>query len=149
MNKHIDNIVKSIGRHKKGLRDPQIMHPEREWTIGIFLALLIFIASATWSLTLYLENRNAALGAPIEEQSESLVYRESMVAQGLTRLDERAKMLASLLPQTNQVQVEEVIEEVATSTESTIPPTEESTEDEVEPITEEVVEDESVPTMVE
>lgn len=115
MNKHIDNIVKSISRHKKGLRDPRIMHPEREWTIGILLAALVFVSSATWSLTVYLENRNAAAGMSIEEQSESVVYRETMVKEALSQLDSRAKKLKTLLPDTSRV-VEEIVEEVASST---------------------------------
>ncbi|MBP6924679.1 MAG: hypothetical protein KBC62_04485, partial [Candidatus Pacebacteria bacterium] len=103
MNKHIEDIIKSINRHKKGLRDPQIMHPEREWGIGIFLAVLIFILSATWSLSLYIENRNAAAHMQTEEQPESVVYRESQVEEALARLGERTTVLTSLLPKTNEM----------------------------------------------
>jgi hypothetical protein len=122
MNKHIDNIVKSIARRRKGLSDPHIMHPEREWTIGILLALIVFVLSATWSLTVYLENRNASADASSEEQSESMVYRETMVKQALTRIDDRAKKLKTLLPETQNTQeeVEEEIEPVATSTEPVV-----------------------------
>lgn len=125
MNKHIDNILKSIDRQKKGLRDPQIMHPERDWPIGIFIAILIFIATGVWSLTLYLENRNASVVTQTEEQSESVVYRESMVEEALGRLEERAAKLASLLPRTAEPVIEETVEEIATSTEEIAPVVEE------------------------
>lgn len=118
MNKHIDTIIKSINRHKKGLRDPQIMHPEREWSIGIFMAVFIFISSAAWSLGVYISNRNASANVQTEEQSESVVYRESMVEEALSRLKERTTTLASLLPRTTEVFEEETIEEPAEETAS-------------------------------
>jgi hypothetical protein len=110
MNKHIDTILKSISRHKRGLRDPQIMHPEREWLIGILIALIIFVLSGTWSLTLYLKNRNATAEGQFEEQSETVVYRESMVNEALGRLRERDETLKSLLGN-EETPIEPAIEE--------------------------------------
>lgn len=142
MNKHIDSIIKSINRHKKGLRDPQIMHPEREWLIGIFLALLIFVSATAWSLAVYLTNRNAAAVMPTEEQSESVVYRESMVEEALLRLEKRGTMLASLLPRTTESEsVETPLEETASTTEEIAPVVEETLEEveDVDEVVEEVL----------
>ncbi len=136
MNKHIEDIIKSINRHKKGLRDPQIMHPEREWGIGIFLAVLIFILSATWSLSLYIENRNAAAHMQTEEQPESVVYRESQVEEALARLKERTTTLNSLLPRADEiVEIEEaVVEEVVPTAEVTASSSEEIIEEVTTPL---------------
>jgi hypothetical protein len=129
MNKNIDNILKSISRHKHGLRDPQIMHPEREWLIGISIAVTIFILSGAWSLTLYLKNRNVSSDIQMGEQSEVVVYRESMVNEALGRLDERKAELDALLGkepivETSPEEPEEITppaenESIATSSEET------------------------------
>lgn len=114
MNKNIDNILKSISRHKHGLRDPQIMHPEREWLIGISIAVTIFILSGAWSLTLYLKNRNVSSDIQMGEQSEVVVYRESMVNEALGRLDERKAELDALLGKEPIVETPpEELEEIA------------------------------------
>lgn len=115
MSKQLDNLLKSIQRHKRGLRDPQIMHPERDWLIGIAFALTIFIVSASWSMTVYLKNRNAAATMEFEQESESVVYRESMVNEALARIQARADTLESLLEESEALVVEEV-EVQATST---------------------------------
>lgn len=127
MNKNIDNILKSISRHKHGLRDPQIMHPEREWLIGISIAVTIFILSGAWSLTLYLKNRNVSSDIQMGEQSEVVVYRESMVNEALGRLDKRKAALDALLGRESVVETppeepEEIVapvedESIATSSE--------------------------------
>jgi hypothetical protein len=109
------------------------MHPERDWSIGVFLALLIFIASATWSLTVYLVNRNISPDTGTGQQDESVVYRESMVEEALTRLEERATTLASLLPRTVQSEpvIEEPVEEPVQNTEEETSIVEEGNEPEV------------------
>jgi hypothetical protein len=112
MNKQIENIIKSINRQRRGLRDPQIMHPEREWLIGMVLALSIFVLTATWSMTVYLKNRNASTQIEAEQQSESVVYRETMVAEALARLEKRTAELNTLLEQGGSGVVEVREEEV-------------------------------------
>jgi hypothetical protein len=119
MSKQIDNLLKSISRHKRGLRDPQIMHPGRDWLIGIAFALTIFILSAIWSTTVYLKNRNASAQIEFEQQSEAVIYRESMVTEALGRIQDRADTLDALLGQSRGRVVEEVVNLATTTPETT------------------------------
>lgn len=124
MNKNIDNILKSISRHKRGLRDPQIMHPERDWLLGIVMAVSIFVLSGGWSLALYLKNRNLTDVESSTPQTDNVVYRESMVAEALGRLEKRNRELNSLLP--GEAEAEAKVEvETASSTDDIASTTEE------------------------
>lgn len=49
----IKKMVMSVVRHDKGLRDPRIMHPARDWFIGIGFMFAIVLAGALYSAMSY------------------------------------------------------------------------------------------------
>lgn len=115
-------MAKHVLRKQSGLRDPQIMHPEREWIVGILVALLIFFFCMFWSIYAYIENKNVSFEEANTSGTEEVVYRESLVKEALEIFAERKVVLDSLIgrgapPPQVEVPVATTSEAVATSSE--------------------------------
>ncbi len=89
-------MARKVFRHERGLRDPHIMHPEREWLIGLSVMVLIFTASAGWSAQVYLKNKNVSADQTTTSEGEA-VYREPQVKEALRIASEREDELRELL----------------------------------------------------
>jgi hypothetical protein len=135
--KELTKIAKRIVKADRGLRSPQLIHPNREWGIGILSAVIIFVACAVWSASVFLEYRDISVSSGEENTAISTVYREAMVERVLGDFKERAdeharlkgQMVIEVEPEpevedentatsTEETIEEEVIEETATSTEA-------------------------------
>ena len=110
-------MAKQIFRHKQGLSDPQIMHPYRDWYIGLFVTVLLFSGSAYWSAYSYMKNKNVTDIQPVNQSGEVVVYRESQVTAALQKILEREQALANLLG--SVVPTEPLITESATTSAAT------------------------------
>lgn len=64
------------------------MHPEREWVIGLCVAVAIFAVTASGSAYTYWQNKHLSAVVP-EGTEEVVVYRESMVKEALKRFGDR------------------------------------------------------------
>jgi hypothetical protein len=121
---YITSLAKRLFKKRQIVRDPQIMHPDREWAIGLLVAAIIFSVSGYFSIHTYLSNRSATAES-VEDDKAQTVYRESIVQEALEMVNKRERSLQNL---TKSVVVEESIEEVATTTEEsvdTVEPTDE------------------------
>ncbi len=139
--KEITAFAKNILRSHKGLRSPQIMHPAREWLIGLLIAFGIFGICAFVSVQAYLEHRNFDLTIDTSDTNTSTVYRESLVDAALELFVERSQkyneLQSAATPITTPAEEEskpEPVEEVTTTTPEVVPP-----ESEASTSTEEVV----------
>ena len=94
--KHIADMARHITRHAKGLKDPRIMHPEREWVLGLAVALGIFTVTAAGSAFSYMKNKHP-VAESTEGASEVPVYRESIVKDALKQLETRDREREALL----------------------------------------------------
>lgn len=110
---YIAGLKKRFGNKKPVLRDPQLMHPDREWAIGLGVAVLIFSLCGLWSIHAYLKNRTVT-ALPDEDIAGTVVYRESVVKEALEIVAKREATLEQL---TSGLRAPVVVpEEVATST---------------------------------
>lgn len=89
-------LTKQITRSNSGAHNLQIMHPTRDWTIGLVVGLVIFIVSVTWSSQTYLKYRVVSVGEHNTEQTEIVVYRESLVKDTLAEFAAREEQYRSL-----------------------------------------------------
>ncbi len=115
-------MAKKVFQRGRGLRDPHIMHPEREWLGGLLVMILIFVISATWSAQVYLKNKNVS-AAPTTTGEGEAVYREPQVKEALKMASEREAELRNLFgeaPITLPVQEEAQATSTATTTEEMI-----------------------------
>ena len=97
---------------KSVVRDPQLMHPEREWAIGLFMAVFIFSLCGLWSIHTYLKNRSAS-ALVVEEAAGETVYRESVVKETLETVTKRKQTLELLVSEPITPPI--VVEEIATT----------------------------------
>jgi hypothetical protein len=114
-NRHrIKLLVKKLFKKREVLRDPQLMHPEREWAIGLGIALLLFILAAAISVYTYFKNQSINVEVNGDTATE-VVYRESLVDEVLATISNREQTLQSL--KTDKPLVIKEPDFVATSTE--------------------------------
>jgi hypothetical protein len=95
--KQIAELAKSILRRQRGLKDPQLMHPSREWVTGLFIALIIFVLCALWSVQSFVRNRNISSEQVGVDVGETTVYRKSMVDAALQEFAKRETKFQALL----------------------------------------------------
>ncbi len=95
--KQIAEMAKHILKHSQGLRDHKIMHPERDWFIGLGLAITFFVGSASVSAYTYWKNKNMSASQDAAVAEEVVVYRESMVKDALARFEKRNKEREALV----------------------------------------------------
>lgn len=103
-NLHIKEVLKKISKHSKTLQDTQLMHPEREWGIGLLVACIFFIAAASLSAYTYFKNQSVDVYVGSTE-TEDVVYRESLVKEALERIENRARKIEELSGQIQEVTV--------------------------------------------
>lgn len=120
----ITEAAKKMLRKHHGLRDPQIIHPRRDWLLGVGLALVIFTGVTWWSVASYLNYSHISVVDSIEAADTSVVYRAAQVQAALELYESRTQNYYGLL-QNRVVQTppvpQEIDEEesVATSTDTT------------------------------
>lgn len=109
---YIALLTKRFFKKQQVVRDPQIMHPDREWAIGLLVAALIFAGSGYWSIQTYLSNRSATAHGVVDDKAET-VYRASIVKEALETVRNRERELQNL---TQSVVIAEPTPEVASTT---------------------------------
>lgn len=113
-------MAKRILQKQNGLQSPQIMHPAREWGVGLFVGGLLFIVSAGWSAQMYLQYRAVSVDESGSPDDRAVVYRASLVDEALTRLQKRDTVHESLIPTATTTAAKETVspeeEQTASST---------------------------------
>jgi hypothetical protein len=94
------NEFSKMAKHifKKGQRsqNPKIIHPSRDWIIGVLFALVVFGVSTGWSAHTYLQYRDVSITYDNTNDSEVIVYRESMVKKAIEIFTNRDKLHVQL-----------------------------------------------------
>jgi hypothetical protein len=118
MNQHTKDIINNLRHPKRGLKNPQIMHPEREWVIGLALMLTVFFCITLWSVGVYVVNKEVVVDETAAGAQTASVYRESMVEDALDKFAKRDVELARLM---SQAPISEpVVTEVASTSEAAL-----------------------------
>lgn len=126
-NQHIAKLVSNLKRSPGSLRSPQIMHPQREWVIGVVVGAVILLTLTSWSAATYIAYRSPALDVPEDGSFEPTAYRGEQVNQALEELSARTArheaLLAEAAPAEAPTQSATTTEQAATasSTEATGP----------------------------
>lgn len=107
-------LAAKLLRHQRGMRSYSIMHPERDWMIGVAATIIFIILIATWSAVVYQRNRSAINEDYQIEGETPVVYRASMVKDALAIFSEREAVVAQIVGE-----VKSLPEEIATTTEDT------------------------------
>jgi hypothetical protein len=144
--KEITTFAKKIVRAQQGLKNHQLMHPRREWLIGVLVAVSIFSASAVWSSIKYFQYKDIDHQTSVQPEAPVAVYRENLVNEALSAFAEKAQRLADQLGDTEplpEIEYEplpeeeeesgETAEDAAVSTEEQTPEETVSSQTDTEP----------------
>lgn len=82
-------IFKAILRRSLGLSEHKLIHPEREWLTGLFVALLILIGGVSWAVYLYLNVKNVSPETTPTNATTEQIYRSGDIAIALEELESR------------------------------------------------------------
>jgi hypothetical protein len=95
--KTVKKMMYDILRHKAGLSDHKIMHPVREWFLGMFVSLLLLTTSVFSSLYIYrLFNHDHGSGDVVENIIPTVVYKEREIKEAIKNIETRQKEYAEL-----------------------------------------------------
>lgn len=115
--KGFTEAAKNILKHKKGLSNIKIMHPAREWGIGLLVAVFIFTFSILWSTNTYSQYRDISIISSGSDDSRVVVYRETLVKDALAKSEERNDIYRNLTSSHElEEQIVDLLEEASTST---------------------------------
>lgn len=95
--KYLTAAAKKMMRRHRGLRDPQIIHPRRDWITGVFIAFGCFIGVAWWSSATYLHYSSMTISDSVELTDTTSVYKEAQVKSALQLFAERTETYQQLL----------------------------------------------------
>jgi hypothetical protein len=94
--KEFKKIAREIFRMDKGIPNPKLMHPARDWQIGLGLGAIILVSVSWWNLDTYLTYREDTVIEQTENTGENIVYREALVSAALESFEEIDKTHQSL-----------------------------------------------------
>ena len=106
----IKTMASRLFKGKRQPRDRQLMHPNREWFIGLCVALGILGVSGWWSANTYLNYQNVSIEDGGETTQSQVVYREAQVQAVLDLYTEKANTLTGLISEAPII-TEEIEEE--------------------------------------
>lgn len=141
--KQINQFAKRIISTQQGLTNQQLMHPRREWVIGVLVAICIFVASIAWSSFKYFEYQDIDQQLVSQPAAPLVVYRAALVEEALKAFAGKTKRLDKILQENSSATTEPVTddqitvdgESTATSTSTSTAATATSTTDTVvEPV---------------
>lgn len=125
-------LVGGVFKNKPGAFDKRMIHPVRDWFMGVTFFLLVVIAGGVYSAFLFVEYRNIATDKnasqdPVVQYNEVLV--NNMITQYEMRRSSYVALKSSFVP--------EAVRDVSSVTEATVSSSTHATSTEEGDITEE------------
>ena len=93
--KDITKMVKHLMKKRSGVPDRRMMHPERDWLIGLLGVTLVFVGGAFYAGSLFIEYSKRA-GAEISASSDVIKYDQKLIAKVLEQYDAMSTEFDSL-----------------------------------------------------
>jgi hypothetical protein len=110
-------MVRHIVRRDRGVRDPQIMHPTREWFFGLLISIFV-VAIGTWFCWYVYVSYTDKLVKVTESVEASVPYQAATVSEAISIFNARKQKFNEILDQAKSSPINTTSVEVETSTES-------------------------------
>ncbi len=88
-NEKIAMMVSSVLRGSKAHRAHSLIHPEREWFVGVLCFVIMVAGACWWAVSLYVRFIDPTERASEEVVPESIVFRPAQVEVALDTLEAR------------------------------------------------------------
>lgn len=89
-------MARELFHHKRRLQRPKLMHPKRDWLIGLLVGIIIIMIMIGWSAYTYLDKRSVIGDTTSDVQAEVPLYRADVVADALEIFAARRDMFIQL-----------------------------------------------------
>lgn len=101
----IKKILKTIVRKNKGLRDPQLIHPARDWAIGVVGALIMLLGAVLFSVGQYYSYTSL----PLDEEVvlDMVSYNTVLVEKALVKYRDLSTVHEDVIIGANSLDTEE------------------------------------------
>lgn len=113
-------MVRHVVRRSKGLPDKRMIHPRREWGIGVILALVLLIVGVGYTSVIY-KQFNEIGEDTVGQVARSVRYDAVLVEQAITHYQTQRTVFDAILtgaPKPVATSSEENIEEITTDTDA-------------------------------
>lgn len=98
MNKNdFAKLFHKIRGTQRGVSTPTLINPQRDWLLGLGVAVLTFVASAAWSAHVYVSHRDMEVGETTEVNTPTVVYRGAMVQSALEYFADKEERYTALI----------------------------------------------------
>ncbi len=87
--KFVEKIIRDSLNRNRSLEDHNLMHPEREWFIGLGMAILTVGFGVYWCLHLYSTYNKVEVVTDLDNNTEQSIYRSQEIDQSLQEFAER------------------------------------------------------------
>jgi hypothetical protein len=94
--KDISKMVAHIVRRDSGIPDASIMHPMREWVLGLAVVFLLVVAGMVFNVLMYRAYHDE-LSAPLSVEETVVPYKAALVAHAISYYEAERKTYESLL----------------------------------------------------
>jgi len=117
-NHDIHTLAKKLFHHNQGVKRAKLMHPRRDWLIGVLVGMVIIVVMIGWSAYTYLEKRDAIELTDTNVEPVLPVYNADTVQDALELYARRDEAFARLT-QSNVSIVDPALDTISTTTGST------------------------------
>jgi len=94
--KSVKKMAKKVFQQSNGIRKPKMVHPTRDWEIGLLVAIVIFSTTAIWSVHTYDSYRDVSDSERTSINDQGTVYRETVVKKALEEFEKKRLIHESL-----------------------------------------------------
>ena len=103
----IIKMAKHVFRRSNGRQDHHIMHPYREWAIGVLVAITIFLVGGVLGLDRYLTYDEFVISDPVAQENQ-VMYRSKQVSDAIELYENRQAKFDSLVQSLPQIETEDI-----------------------------------------
>lgn len=110
--KDVTKMVSHIIRRDKGIADTQLMHPTREWFIGLGITMLIVLLGSWFCWYIYNEY-SQTINTPLTVSESVVPYQAATIAEAIKIYETKQSKFLEILGTSDR----EVVPDVSTTTE--------------------------------
>ena len=113
----IKALAHNLFKAQPGTTRRNVMHPKRDWTIGILIGLLLLVFLGGWSTYMYFEHRNGGNISAVKVEIALPAYNAALVEQAQEFIAARSITFVALsqVVETNNEVVESLTDQVVLS----------------------------------
>lgn len=110
--KDVTKIFKKVIKRDHGVPDRQLMHPKREWSVGLFLFSILIVAGSTYALIIFNDYSDISVDKESVEVNQ-LHYKRADAQEAIRLYQQRKDVFDKTVSETNSHVTE--VEQVAAS----------------------------------